>query len=550
MRKLIIIIITVLAAGCAKRQFMDQDEARLQTMDYVMQAGILEQQGFNRQAIEVYKKALKLDKESSFLHLMIAQNYYDLGNDTLAIYYARKAVKLEPDNSDNRLVLGNAYMTAKEFELSLEQYKAAVKLKPDNPDIAITTAELYEALDRRDSAIIVMENIARQTGNPDIMMQLGAMLMRDKQNEPAKEIYRQVIGLDSANVRAWVSLAAVYELSQQPDSALYFYNIAAQVEPDNLSIQKHIFNLLLSINQYEWAARQAMVILEREPGNVNLRLQVARLFYHQQDFQNAEKQFRAYLESDSSNTEALYTVARINFQNKQYPTALQYFKKTIQFLPKMPEGWVSLGNCFLASGQPDSAAVSFQKAWGLGISQTVDYLMGAGYSLLEKYQEALPYYQKMYQKNKKDTTLLFNLAAAYERSENFDDAVVIFKELLEMNPKSHIALNYLGYMYAERGQNLEEAGSMIDRALEAEPDNAFYIDSKGWVFYKLGRFEEARESLEKAVNILPNDPTLRDHLGDVYQSLDLKQEAVEQWQKALEIDPGKEKIREKIDAAK
>ena len=550
MRKLTIIIMAFLAAGCVKRQFIGEDEARLQTMDYVMQAGILEQQGLNRQAIAVYKSALKVKKESALLHLLIAQNYYDLENDTLAIYYARKAVKLEPDNPDNRLVLGNAYMMAKELELSLEQYKVAVKLKPDNPDISITTAGLYEALGRRDSAIIVMDNIARQTGDPNIMMQLGSMLMRDKQNEPAKAVYQQVIRQDSSNVRAWVSLAAVYELSQQPDSALYFYNIAAQAEPDNLSIQKHIFNLLLSIKQYEWAARQAMVILEREPGNVNLRLQVARLFYHQQDYRNAEEQFRTYLESDSNNTEALYTVARINFQNKQYPTALQYFKKTMRLLPKMPEGWISLGNCFLASEQPDSAVISFQNARGLGINQTMDYLMGAGYSLLEKYHEALPHYQKLYQKNKKDTTLLFNLAAAYERTGDFDNAETKFKELLQLTPKSHIALNYLGYMYAERGQNLEEAGSMIARALEAEPDNAFYIDSRGWVFYKLGRFEEARESLEKAVGLLPNDPTLRDHLGDVYISLNLKQQAVEQWQKALEIDPGKKQIQEKIDATK
>jgi tetratricopeptide (TPR) repeat protein len=550
MLKKILIVLMALSAGCAKRQMLSPEQAQLEVMDRVMRATMLEQDGQIRQAVGLYKEALKLDKGSALLNLLAAQNYYELGNDTLAVLYARRAVKLEPDNADNRLMLGNAYMMARELELSLEQYKAAVRLKPEDPDISITTAGLYEALGRRDSAISVMENIVRRTGDPEITMQLGSLLMRDKQSGPAKDVYRQVTGRDSSNVRAWISLAAVYEVSQQPDSALYFYGTAARLDPENLSIQKHIFNLLLSVNQYQWAARQAMIILEREPGNAGLRLQLARLFYHQQAFQPAKEQFQAVLESDSNNTEALYTVARISFQQKDYPTALQYFRRTTGLLPKMAEGWVSLGNCLLALGQPDSAAVSFRKAQRLGVKQGLDQLMGAGYSLSEKYREAIPFFQNQYRKNPKDPDLMFGLAVAYERSDDFDNAVVMFKKLLKFDPKSAIVLNYLGYMYADKGINLEEAKDLISRALEAEPDNAFYIDSMGWVLYRMDRFEEAKESLEKAVSLLPTDATLRDHLGDVYSALNLKQQAVEQWQKSLEIDPGKEKIQEKIDAAR
>ncbi|MBU1356647.1 MAG: tetratricopeptide repeat protein [Candidatus Edwardsbacteria bacterium] len=549
MRKLLIILM-ILSAGCAKRQMLSPEQAQLTVMDQVMQAAMLEQDGQSRQAIKLYKSSLRLDKGSALLNLLISQNYYQLGNDTLAILYARRAVRLEPGNPDNRLMLGNAYMMARELELSLEQYRAAVKLKPDNPDISITTAGLYEALGRRDSAITVMENIVRQTSDPNIAMQLGSMLMRDKQSEPAKEIYRQIIGRDSSNIRAWISLAAIYEVGQQPDSALYFYGTAARLDPENLSIQKHIFNLLLSLNQYQWAARQAMIILEREPGNAGLRLQLARLFYHQQAFQPAKEQFLAVLESDSNNTEALYTVARISFQQKDYPPALRYFQRTIGLLPKMAEGWVALGNCFLALGQPDSAAASYRNARRYGLKQDLDQLMGAGYSLSEKYREAIPFFQNQYRKEPKDPDLMFGLAVAYERSGGFDNAVTMFKKLLELNPKSAIVLNYLGYMYADKGINLEEAKDLIAKALEAEPENAFYIDSMGWVFYKMDRFEEAKESLEKAVGLLPKDATLRDHLGDVYLSLNLKQQAIEQWQKSLELDPGKEKIQEKIDAAR
>jgi tetratricopeptide (TPR) repeat protein len=527
---------------------LNQDQAQLAVMDYAMQASILEQDGQAVQAIDIYKRALKLDKESALLNLLVSQNYYELGNDTLAVLYARRAVRLEPDNSDNRLMLGNAYMMARELVLSLKQYIAAAKLKPDNPDIAITTAGLFEALGKRDSAIMVMKDISQRTNDPDIMMQLGSMLMRDRQSGGAKDIYRRVLEMDTLNVKAWVSLAAIYEVKQQLDSALYFYGTAGQIDPDNMSIQKHIFNILLSVEQYNWAIQQALSILEREPGNAALRLQLGRLFYHQQEFQAAKEQFLVYLESDSSNTEAIYTVGRISFQQKEYQQALQYFYRTTELLPKMPEGWTSLGNCYLALDLPDSARFSFEKARRQGLKQGVDQLMGAGYSIIEKYREAIPYFQKTYQKESKDPDLMFGLAVAYERNGDFDSAAAVFEKLIKLEPKNHVALNYLGYMYADKGINLDKAKELIAKALELDPGNAFYIDSMGWVLYRLGEFEKARENIEKAVELLPNDATLHDHMGDVYLSLEMKQQALEQWQKTLELDPSKEKIKEKIDA--
>jgi len=548
MIKRLLLVLLAVSAGCAKRQMLDTEQSQLAVMDYVMQASLLEQDGQPRQAIGIYKKALRLDKGSALLNLLISQNYYELGNDTLAVLYGRRAVKLEPDNADNRLMLGNAYMMARELELSLEQYKAALKQKPDNSDIAVTTAGLYEALGRRHSAITVMEGIVERTNDADLMMQLGSMLMRDKKSGSAKEIFRKVIGLDSSSVRAWISLAAIYEVGQQPDSALYCYGVAGEMDPDNLSIQKHIFNLLLSAEQYDWAAGQGLAILEREPGNVALRLQLARLFYHRQDFGQAKEQFLAYLESDSVNTEALYTVGRIDYQQKEYQQALPFFQKTALLLPKMPEGWASLGNCFLALGLPDSAATAFEKARRYGIKQQLDQLMGEGYSAAEKYREAVPYFQKAYQNAKRDPELMFGLAVAYERSGEFDSAAVLFERLIKLQPDNHTALNYLGYMYADKGIRLDEAKSLITRALAADPENAYYIDSMGWVLYRLGLFDEAKNNLEKAVDLFPNDATLRDHLGDAYLSLEMKQQALEQWQKALEIDPAKEKLQEKIDA--
>ncbi len=99
-------------------------------------------------------------------------------------------------------------------------------------------------------------------------------------------------------------------------------------------------------------------------------------------------------------------------------------------------------------------------------------------------------------------------------------AAVLFRKCLELDAEFAEALNYLGYMWADLGNNLEEALELIQRAVDLEPDNAAYLDSLGWVLFRLGRAEDAVIWLERAVELSSEpDPTLYDHLGDVYEAL-------------------------------
>jgi tetratricopeptide (TPR) repeat protein len=107
----------------------------------------------------------------------------------------------------------------------------------------------------------------------------------------------------------------------------------------------------------------------------------------------------------------------------------------------------------------------------------------------------------------------------------------------------------LGYTYADKGINLDEAISLIEKALEIEPEVGAYIDSLGWAYYKKGMIDKAIELLEKAVGY-EDDPIIRDHLGDAYYKKGWTDKAAEQWEKSLKKDPGQEKVREKLERAK
>jgi len=141
----------------------------------------------------------------------------------------------------------------------------------------------------------------------------------------------------------------------------------------------------------------------------------------------------------------------------------------------------------------------------------------------------------------------FSLSAIYVHLENFDKGEQILEEILAREPENTQANNDLGYLWADRGKNLERAKIMIEKALAAEPENAAYLDSMGWVHFRLGNYNEAKEELLKAVkDPRRQDATIWDHLGDVYDKLGDKDEAIKAWAKALEIEYGKPKQDEKL----
>ena len=140
-------------------------------------------------------------------------------------------------------------------------------------------------------------------------------------------------------------------------------------------------------------------------------------------------------------------------------------------------------------------------------------------------------------------------AASLIEFDEWPRAEADLKRAVEIAPEEATALNYLGYSWAERGENLDEAFELIEKAVALDPSSGAIIDSLGWAHYQLGEYKEAVGHLEQAASLEPADPTITDHLGDVYWRLGRTLEARYQWQRVLELDPDgdlAENVRNKI----
>ena len=150
-----------------------------------------------------------------------------------------------------------------------------------------------------------------------------------------------------------------------------------------------------------------------------------------------------------------------------------------------------------------------------------------------------------------DWTLWYAWAIAQERSGAWDKAEGGFRKALELRPDQPSVLNYLGYSYVEKKQNLTEALQMIEKAVAGRPDDGYITDSLGWALYRLGRYEEAVAQMERAVELMPTDALLNDHLGDVYWAVGRQREAEFQWRRALNFGPADDldldRVRRKLE---
>lgn len=151
--------------------------------------------------------------------------------------------------------------------------------------------------------------------------------------------------------------------------------------------------------------------------------------------------------------------------------------------------------------------------------------------------------------DKSQWLLYYYRGIANERRKDWKSAETDLKKALELNPDQPLVLNYLGYSWVDQGRNLDDAFKMLRRAVDLRQRDGYVVDSLGWAYYRLGRYDEAVRELEKAIDLKPSDPVINDHLGDAYWRIGRKLEAQFQWNHARDLNPDPDdlpKILEKI----
>ncbi|EAQ24570.1 tetratricopeptide repeat protein [Roseovarius sp. 217] len=260
-----------------------------------------------------------------------------------------------------------------------------------------------------------------------------------------------------------------------------------------------------------------------------------------------------------AHVDAILMAAELLEGLERYDLAIEAFKQVPRDHPSYHLAELGRSDVLRRAGKPDAAIeVLEQLATIYPDLPEVHVAVGDLYRSQEDFASAVPAYDRaldLYSARGSDQWFVhYARAISHERLDNWPEAEADFRRALELNPDHPQVLNYLGYTMVEKHINLDEALNMIERAVAAQPESGYIVDSLGWVLYRLGRYEEAIVHMERAAELMPTDPVVNDHLGDVLWAVGRQVEARFQWKRALSLNESEpspdlepERVRRKLE---
>lgn len=580
------------------------------------------QMGRIADAVRDTEEVLKINPDQREAHRLLAHIYWrNLGQSQpdqvtkeslgKAILHFEALSRIDPKDVDNDLMLGRLYRLNNQGDKAEEVFKRILKSSPDSKPALDGLAQLYfdhgdfdqvvellqtipaDEMDSRqlgmlafslqqerdfDKAISLYEkSLAESPDNQDIRRAYADTLASAGRYSAARTELQKIIRLQPEDGLAYLRLGQLDRQEGRFEDARKELDRAKVLMPDSLEVSFQMVLLEDALGNEDKAIEVLQGLIEQTerpngqytPGEASNRavfLERLGLIYRSQEkFKEAIETFKqaGSLGGDHAARSESLVVETLRL-NRQPQKALDAASEALKKYPK-DRALRSLYATLLGEqGKVEESIKELQSMLSGAPSDRDVYLTIAQvHSQAKRFPEAEAAGLKALELSKTSTEQEyphFVLGSIYERQKKYDQAEKHFQEVLTTNPLNAAAFNYLGYMLADRGVRLEESVKLIQKALEIEPSNGAYLDSLGWAYYKMQRFDLAAPNLEKAAKVISSDPTIQEHLGYVYLELGKTREAQAAWEKALEEWPNAvssefdaeqaAKLRKKLDELK
>ncbi len=531
-----------------------------------------------RRAIEQYEKIVQVDSKDAEARLTLGR-LYRINNDLLkAEAVLKQALDLQPDSEEVLTALALLYTDTSRFQAAVELLEK-VTGKNSNPKLLAALGAAYEQAREHEKAVQAFRKaLELDKDNLDYLRALGQNLILLEQYEEALGPYQAVAAADPQDGNAFLRLGQIYRQQRKYDLALENLKKAGALMPDSLEVPYNMALLHESQGRPEEAVQVIKKLLDQtakaNPGEYTAREKSNRaiflerlgiIYRNMENYGAAEDAFRKMMDGDQENAlrGATHVVETLR-QAKQVSRALAEAEAAVQRFPEERRLKLVQASLLAEAGQAERASQAL-KTMLQNKPEDREVLLALAQvnERAKRYQEAeqaVSAAEKLAARKEEKEFVYFLWGSILERQKKYDAAEEQFKKALAMNPASAMTLNYLGYMLGDRGVRLEEAMKYIQGALDQDPNNGAYLDSLGWVYFKLNRLDLAEQYLLKAVQRISRDATIHDHLGDVYYQTGRIREALIHWQKALaewerasatEADPQEiAKVQKKLESAK
>lgn len=503
-----------------------------------------------RKALQYYESAYGLDP-NPFLGGKMLLAKAGAGDRAEALLEAKKMVLLYPKDSHLRYFYGELLLLADQPADAAEQFERCTELDPQNEGAYLNLTEIYQGLKLPAKAIVVAKEFSiRLPGSYMAWAQLARLHLAQNQYKEAMVPARRAYEMQSQNPNIVQMYAVVLQLNKKTKQAVQIYEQLYRLDPSDEGTTGRMVELYRELGNLESALQLLDEMLEQAGENKPaILIQKALVYWELKRVAEAhkllEKLTAEYPESDRVRYLYGFSLERI----EKYEDALNVYRAFDEKSSLKPQADVRIVAIHRQLKQYDQAIAKAEELLkDEGADSELYGLAASAYADAQRYDDAIAALQKGYKKFPAKVRLLFMAGVYHEKSGDIKACIEVMKEVIRKDAANSSAYNYLGYIYAERGENLEEAEHLIQKAIELKPDDGFYLDSLGWVYFQKGNHKLALDYLDRALKIEPKEGVIMEHVADVKKAMGDNPGAVDFYKKALATDlepKDKERIEKK-----
>ena len=434
-------------------------------------------------------------------------------------------------------------------------YRALLERDPQDRESLAALVDLYEDADRFEEALELLRRLEKQDPeNTDVAERITLDLARAGRFEEAERRARDRAARRPENRAIRRLLAQVLFEKGSIAEGEQILRALLQADPEDEATRRAYAMELLRERRLDEGAKVLADSIQRagkDPKTANtLRSATVELGYLallKKDYAEVKRLLEPVAVSGGVvNGRALRILLAAARDSETPAFGLSAARSAAQAEPDEVEWTASVAEFQHRSGDRKAAEATLER---LATSSEPDNVLAVTdvYSRLKEFSRASRVAQDASRRFPESTEVLFRLGSSLERGGSPAEAEKVFRQLLSARPNDSAAQNYLGYMWADRGVNLEQARELLEKAVAREPRNAAYLDSLGWLDFRQGNLEAAEKRLQEAQRREPDDPTIEEHLGDLSERQGNLDKAIVHWERALALKHEEpEKVREKL----
>lgn len=553
--------------------------------DLFIKGSTSEMKGEIAEAILDYIEAAKLDPQPG-IYYAIGKGYYMLQKLPAAIRNTKTAVQMAPGENEYKMLLAEIYDSAFLPDSAEVLYEDVISNDSTNFNAIYNLASIYEK-NKPMQALELYKKIIDKNGNDwSVLIKIAELNERMGNVDQTISTVKTLLALNPSNTDLKKMLIESLIKTNRIEEADSMINESLVLFPDDINLIEYKASILAQQEKWDEAKEEYLKIINDKSIELKAKIGIGARFLAQSVSDSSAlscaKDIFTAIEKDTSDWQVNMYLGQISLQEKDDSSAIRYFKKAATNASWNAESWIRLGGLLFDNHRYSEAANEMEIAVkSFPDDNVINLILGLSFAQEGKHIQAEPYLAKAAKLNPND----FNALSAYGFTLNFlgktDEAIKYLKMALKINfdsPQIHgllgsiydakkmyqesdeyfeqalaidstdiLILNNYAYSLSERGVRLENALKMVKQSVEKEPENSSYLDTIGWVYFKLGDYDKAYGYVKKALEFESNNSVLVEHLGDILFKKGEKEKALDTWKKALELDKDNNEISEKIE---